>query len=1166
MWTKAAVSAFLLAAVQAVSAAPLGCTGSRDISMAPDPGLAGGSQSPVKLSAGALTCDLTPGLQAIYVDGVLNSDMTRARGYVQIEWLDGSGNPIAGATWYNHSTKYVETVVDEPLDLARPVQPGAVKVRIRLATQSQTESRYVSGTWKVTGLTASQGVRVNRASAPKIAKTGTATAWTLTTKPDSATGTFSVTWTDSADEHVERTLTVPKTAAGAVNIPFASLPVGHYVVVIKFTPSDGTASGTNRWNFVSLPAAAIAPDPKIGVDSQAGNGFGTTPPEFFTESLDLMKAAGVGTLREHFSSNVFGDCQNWSSTATTNEADVNAQAQQIKNAGFDAVTSFAETAWPGYSSCTQFGADPLVGAKGHYHPLDYDAMYRFGRAYANNIGKNIRAVEYWNEPNAAVFFGGYPWQFVSGLKAFSAGVKSVDKNIRVLNGSVAGNPGQFFYEAHENNVAAHVDVLNYHYYDGNWWKGPYDMQAQQANYINPLLTGGTYDLTQYPSWMTETGFALRRDSRAGSPTRGSLRPWKIMQANHLVKTLAGSLGAGYERAFYFVWSGHIMESDNALWGLTDAEGAVTVNERPAPYPGHLPPYVIPESLSLRPSYLSLALLAQHLQGASAVKVQTRVQPNLDEWGQPGGGTHNVWTVFFQKSGGQYVAVSWAGRAVIAALMGPGVTVRDVFGRTITNPNDIAEYDSAAYLVSGITSLPASNVIDVPKRTRPMMTGPAPLMLQTQRVYVDGTEIRSMADGDNVSNVFVPMAWGQTIEVVTRARDGNNNPVAGAQLECQQTPGMFLLSAPRPAAASGEYTCRYKSQSTAQHDYIAVKASAGANQDAVHIAFSNTASTIDWQDVIKPPCRNWMSYGGSSNISGLSVNVNPSSCAVDIKATVNNLLLNTWYGGYTVPLAGELTSGSQPLYVRVKIVPIPGLPTPPDNAFNFQLLYDDGGVYAGNAWTVVLAREGATDFYSGFLPNATHTRGSGTQYDLAKVDKLMIVPALANLPVSSYGLRIESLQFGRDVYAPASPDALDVDAAITPAATSASITFTNKGAASGNVRWVVLAASAAASSYVDAIDGNSAAVTTPMAAGAGRKATAAAAPLAANTQYTLYLYTKTSGGVYAPVKAYPFKTTILAAPVASTAVPATGTGALALLAAALALMALLMRRRVMAKAK
>ena len=811
-----AVAALALGAQ--ASAAPLACSGSANITMTPVPASVSGG---VARSAADLTCNVN-GLAVIHVGGVLNSTMLvvagsgkNARGYVEIQWLNGSNAQIG--TWSTGDAAYIGRVRSEPLDLAVAVPSGAVQARIGLMTQSVSSS--VGGTWAVAGLTAAEGVIVNVDSLnAKVAKLSESVTWKLSTVPDSATGTFLLSATD-LDGNVIRSWSANKTGAGAVSVPVGPLPqAGYYDVAVEFSTASGQAP-REVWPFVSLPNDDIQPDPR----------FGMVPAIWFLssdlrmESLNMMRKAGVGMVREWIdwsdqSGYVFGDCATWMNNPGASWPDI--IAQDYADAGMQTVMVFNSV-----PPCARYGRQ--TGQADAQPPLDYGAVFRFGQAYANNTGKKARNIEYWNEPNTTRYFPGYAWQYASGLKAFSAGVKSVDPGIRVLAGSAADNPNagrQFFNEVWENGAARFVDTLNQHYYGGNpilpqtWGNNLafYELGTLHADFIAPMLNA--YGLNDYPSWITETGFVLYRDQTPGAPTEGSLLPAKLAQANHLVKAYAAPLGAGYAKSFYFVWNelweegSDYFPNDYFVWGLSSQNNP-------------------------SPAYLSLALLARHLKDATPVLVQTKVLPL--PLGAP---TANVstWTVFFRKSAGGYVAVSWAGGNAIRALraLNPGATITDVFGRPAAWA-DIPEDDQNVYLLSGIASLPASNVMDVPQRTRAIATGPQPLMLLVNKVLVNGQELITDADNDN----HVPASWGSVVEVRTLARNGGNADIA-AQVQCQGgDPRMVLLSAERPAPnADREYACRYRAQiADANYEGIRVGATMGAAQDFVHIPAKRLAA-------------------------------------------------------------------------------------------------------------------------------------------------------------------------------------------------------------------------------------------------------------------------------------------------------------------------------------
>ena len=1017
---------FLLVA-QTASAAPLTCTGSPNISMEPIRSLDRDTVA-TAYSATSLTCPVS-GLQAIHLNGILNSTMTLpsgdrgpnpvASGRIHIDWLGANGVQLIDTqtnlpmSWGSWPNLWVGTVKNEPFNRAVTVPANATQARIRLSTDSV--STAVGGTWSINNLVVSPGISVSlvrdaSSPSPVAARVATATVnWTLHTVPDVA-GAFTVTVTDIDGASIQ-TSTVPKTT-GRVNIPLGPLPVGWYNVDIEFSPTSGDhKAGLFSKPFVSLPDGATPLDPRFGVDTAMS--YNLIMDGFIGISLDLMKEAGVGIVRDRLSwVNVFNDCANWRTQSLSD-----ALAQEVRDRGMEVLTLF-EASPP----CARYN---IVTANRAPHPLNYDEVYNFGQAYARNIGTKARYIEYWNEPNAPFFWSGYPWQLASGLKAFSAGVKSVDRNIQILSPSVATNPGDFFDEVYENGSAKFVDILNYHFYGGARHRARYDMETQQGDIIDPMLN--KHSLHSYPSWMTEAGFWVFRDNN------GALMPSKIEQANHLVKIFAGTFGAGYERTFYFSWP-EFKEGSRAIWGIALQD-------------------------NLNPGYLSLALLIRHLQNATAVNVQSKTMNNPDT-----GGNMQVSTVFFKKPNGEIVAVSWAGREAITALHAS--EIRDVFGRLITNPNNIAPDDSAAYLLSGL-SIP-NDARPVPQRTRATSNPAQPLMLQVDKVLVDNVEQIRMVS----SNVYLPAPWGSVVEVQVRARNANNNNVPGAQIVCQEGQEMILISTKQPTAGgNGIYTCRYRAQmSSTNKGYITITGTNGQAEDKAHIALSSAVADGNLNEeelttYADGSCRtsDWRNHLKSANIDPFEVTVSPSSpCKIEVRATINDASYSTWFHP-TLAMPSGLHADSASVRLELaNIVGLMSLTDPATTSVFFQMAWWENN--SRNLWALRLGKEDNSNVYTGNLASTGCSEcPAGNILDLSKVRSVYITwsnagvgPQMAN---GSYGAVINSLKIGR---LPSGLAPLNVSATLS----TDSVTITNNTALNGKIRSVVLAADAA-ESFIEA---------------------------------------------------------------------------------------------------
>ncbi|MCL2011785.1 MAG: hypothetical protein FWG75_03210 [Cystobacterineae bacterium] len=932
----------------------LNCTGPTQLSV-----------TPLSQATEGLTCPVA-GLSAIYLDGSLSSTMTQARGFIEVSFYDASGQRVGEApTLLGRPTPigWMDTLVDEPVDLSVAVPAEAQTAHIQLITKSTVAG--ATGQWSLRGLTVHPGVVLSRTEGAKWAKENAPARWSFATLPISAVGQLRV---EARNVYGELALLkeVQKNASTPVSVELAPLPVGYYEVSVSFLSTAGLAA---RWmsSFVVLPATDVPLDLRFGMDAVATWAITAKPGGFesLNEALEMMREAGIGSVRDRFSWEVIQNCNTWTTPGPWGSGGYYAgTARAIHEQGMQAVPVME-----GAPRCTRPGTGD-EGPETPQIPRDWDNVYESARIYAENMGPYAKAVEYFNEVNASGFFPGYPWQYAAGLKVFNAGIRAgaraVGAEIAVLVSSAAGNPNAepqqarpapYFNEVWRNGAASYVDVLNQHYYGTGETlpTGPvrpyYNLHAFQLANVEPMLSA--FSLEDYPAWLTETGRNIYRDAL------GSYASSKIEQAAHLVKTYAAGFGAGYERVFYFSFR-QALENERMLWGITSYD------------------------FEPHPAYLSLALLTRHLQGATPVRVQ--VAPNHQQ------------TVFFTKPDGQRVAVSWAGAEAILAL-GTGVEIRDIFGRRVS-PNAVD--NASVYLLSGLPMVPSgADTHPVPLRSRPASTEAVPLMLLPGAVKVDGVEQTGVKAWSR--HTYVPAPWGSSIEVSLQTRGANNQPVSDAVVACLPGgPGVTLTSEARPTAVNGEYICRYHAQ-VADYSYITMTAHSPQAEDRVHIPLEFSATNVVFDEhLASGACPSWSSIAHTPAVSSYTLSALPrgSACpAQSIEASIQGA--NSVVGPSFWTPQGQL-SGVEAIRVRLSDAEGKQRPT---GVFNILLV-------GNGTWVANTLREG--DTYVGDLRSAHRIggipEGQSPEFDAAATQRVDLVWSYS--PVGEWGVVVEAVEFGR----------------------------------------------------------------------------------------------------------------------------------------------------------
>ncbi|MCL1825574.1 MAG: beta-galactosidase [Betaproteobacteria bacterium] len=584
-------------------------------------------------------------------------------------------------------------------------------------------------------------------------------------------------------------------------------------------------------------------------------------------------------------------------------------------------------------------------------PIDNTAVFEFGQAFAKGLGKTVRSIEYWNEQNSG-FFRGYPFQYTNGLKSFYAGVKSIDPNIRVLIGAAAGQPGQFFRETYQNNAANFFDVRNLHYY-------------REINELDDFLNSHTASMERNagvsgrPGWITETGFSLHRDAH------GDWETAERKQAEYLVKTYAAGFAAGYERVFFFFW-GELTEGNLHTWGI------------------------LREDFSPRPAYLTLALLTRHLAGASTIASERH-------------GTGR--TVYFRRSDGSLVAVTWGGGALINRF-GSKVEVHDIFGQRLDGAS-IEINNSIPLLLSQIDKLPEQvKRVNFPKQA---LRGLPPLWLNAN-MLVEGNNTVYLSGDKTAASV----SDGKSVEITGRAYLTNS----GAEkltIGCIPGPGLVLLSPaqytiehPRPDGET--FTCRFQANLMAVgKSYAMAQVKSESGNDIVRIALTPDITSTKATNITTHPlmpnsaCPRWIpKHSKNIDLTIERAHSTPETCSVTITSRISQSG-NSWvFPAMQLPASGL----DAMIGVRLQIARTPGWSFPP-TLLRLQLIEKTGGI-----WVVDLQNESGGKVYSGLFilaSQASWARDNNGRLDLGDVQQILVGWGGHNGVVGQrYGFTIEAI--------------------------------------------------------------------------------------------------------------------------------------------------------------
>jgi hypothetical protein len=867
---------------------------------------------------------------AIHLTGELASSLTQAQGHVVVRFFDRQGKRLLTSRrgpWIGAFSGF--TFSD-----SFAVPPNAV--RLHVVGHVESSSKEAAGEWRITGLTVSPSVVVIGEAPEGTVITSAQTAyWRFTTVPAEARGEFQMELRTSTGQTLE-TRTIWKTGAQTI-IDFGKLPVGYYQAYMRFNPRQNHA-GIWTSALVVLPDDSPPNETRFGMDAVLSWMGG--PPGMIVRSLGMMRQAGIGAVRDRV---------RWSQVQPTRQSadwkhyeDV---ARATIRAGMEPVQAFHDSpSW----------ARPVGSLKSNRQfPTDDTAVFEFGQAYAKGLGKTVRSVEYWNEPNLKEYFAGYPFQYASGLKAFSAGVKSVDPNIRVLIGSAVFSPEQFFRGVYRNGAANFFDTRNQHFY-GN--------VDELDRYIDKHLAALERDggVADRPGWMTEIGYPLHRDKR------GNWQTAEQNQAEFLVKAYVGGFAAGYERVFYFFWS-EFVQSDIHTWGI-----------------------IRRDDFSPRPAYLALALLTRHLAGASILAAERH------DTGR---------TVYFKKTDGSIVAVTWGGGAKISRL-GASVIIYDIFGQKLYSTS-VKANSSTPLLLSQIDKVPAqARPVNMPKQ---VIHATHPIRLEP-RLRINEKDHIFPAE----NRIMVSVNEGGTLEIVGRIYSSETER-GETTVDCIPGPGLVLLSPARlafeqPKPEGETFICRFRTNLDAIGDsHAAVQGKKGKYSDAVQIALTpdtaSAGSLLATQPLMSENvCPRWK-LNHSANLSTTIEIVRniAAPCHVNIKSQVKEQG-NSWVFP-KAKITGSSLTASVGLRVLIDQVPDWGFPPVP---LQLQLIEKNGRV-----WLINLQQSDREKVYIGLFSRARVApwgrTGDNSPLNLGNVRETLIGwGGHSGTPGQRYGFTIETI--------------------------------------------------------------------------------------------------------------------------------------------------------------
>ncbi|MDR1798486.1 MAG: hypothetical protein LBR19_01165, partial [Bifidobacteriaceae bacterium] len=439
-------------------------------------------------------------------------------------------------------------------------------------------------------------------SSPRIIQRASAATWTFTTNPSGAAGQVTLTLTPLTVPGETLAATV-RTGSRSVTVAANTLQPGYYDVTAAFPEAD-TWTGS-----LVVVDGTVAQEARMGMDTQMSwdaidcstalgcrdtkdetiKWEGPNMPARTQWAIELMQLMGIGSVR---------DRQEWTCGSWVRPA-ARYMSQFLHGAGFNVDVN---TAW---SANCEDGSVPNFDRV----PLDYDTVYQWGYEFATQHGANVNSVEYGNESVGATSHGGWPFQYASGLKAFSAGVKSVNPNIKILTAAGLSDYWRwdwsllFEQEALANGTANDFDVRNMHVYPSGLATiadAPYGYSAT-ASYTQLDQAAG---IGGKGVWLTETGYNLKSQPMAIA---------EVEQAAYMIEAYTLGFASGFERIYPYIL--HSADDCGSNVGCHNSYG-LTRNALDSEWLDGLT-----QDMSPRPAIASIAALSRLIQGRAVEQVE-----------------------------------------------------------------------------------------------------------------------------------------------------------------------------------------------------------------------------------------------------------------------------------------------------------------------------------------------------------------------------------------------------------------------------------------------------------------------------------------------------------------------------------------------------------------
>lgn len=302
------------------------------------------------------------------------------------------------------------------------------------------------------------------------------------------------------------------------------------------------------------------------------------------------------------------------------------------------------------------------GGETPHTPEAFAAYARYAVEVLRRCGRQVRAVEIWNEYNGSFSRGPATADraatYLQMLRVVYAAIKRERPDVTVVAGATAGIPLPYWEKLLAGGGLDCMDALSIHPY--RYDATPEGIERDIAGLRELVVRFGPAK----PIWVTEIGWQLKPAAAAGD-----LVIDEATQARFLTRGYALLLSAGVERIYWYLFR----DDQEFTMGLVRHDAGLTP----------------------KPAYYAMAALIRHLQGATFV----RREPTATD----------IYSLVFRNAAGTEKRVLWSLTPRRLSLQG-ATAAADLTGDPVLTAGELPLDDSPLLVTGPLRGLPPPVVL------------------------------------------------------------------------------------------------------------------------------------------------------------------------------------------------------------------------------------------------------------------------------------------------------------------------------------------------------------------------------------------------------------------------------------------------------------------------